>query len=104
MESLAPEIEKASISKDAPTTPAPTKTSLSSSVEQKVTPWDVEGGYVDGKQISIDYDKLIKDFGTKRIDSALLERFERVTGCRPHPCFAEAVSSATGVYEKRFSV
>lgn len=85
MESLAPEIEKASISKDAPATPAPTKTSSSSSVEQKVTPWDVEGGYVDGKQISIDYDKLIKDFGTKRIDSALLERFERVTGCRPHP-------------------
>ncbi|KAL4402711.1 tryptophan--tRNA ligase [Malassezia pachydermatis] len=52
---------------------------------QRVTPWDVEGGYVDGKQVSIDYEKLIKDFGTRRIDDALLERFERVTGRRPHP-------------------
>lgn len=35
-----------------------------------------------GKEI--DYDKLIKDFGCKRIDDALLERFEKVTGHKPH--------------------
>ena len=52
---------------------------------QKVTPWDVEGGFVDGKQVSIDYDKLIKEFGTKKIDDTLLERFEKVTGRKPHP-------------------
>ena len=40
---------------------------------------------MDGSQVSIDYDKLIKEFGTKPIDAALLERFERVTGRRPHP-------------------
>ncbi|CEH16216.1 tryptophanyl-trna synthetase [Ceraceosorus bombacis] len=53
--------------------------------EQKVTPWDVEGATIDGKQVAIDYDRLIVQFGTKKIDQALLERFENVTGWRPHP-------------------
>ena len=37
-----------------------------------VTPWEVRG--------NIDYDKLIKEFGTKRIDKALLERIKKHTG------------------------
>ncbi|KIY48337.1 tryptophanyl-tRNA synthetase [Fistulina hepatica ATCC 64428] len=54
--------------------------------EQVVTPWDVQGSVsADGKQNAIDYDKLIDQFGTRRIDAALLEKFERVTGHRPHP-------------------
>ncbi|KDQ33943.1 hypothetical protein PLEOSDRAFT_1099891 [Pleurotus ostreatus PC15] len=53
--------------------------------EQVVTPWDVQGGVSsDGKQQAINYDKLIVQFGTKRIDPAMLERFERLTGKRPH--------------------
>lgn len=53
--------------------------------EQVVTPWDVQGGVsADGKQEVIDYDKLIDQFGTRRIDSALLERFKRLTGRTPH--------------------
>ncbi|KAJ6620253.1 tryptophanyl-tRNA synthetase [Mycena sp. CBHHK59/15] len=51
--------------------PAPENTS---SHEQVVTPWDQ----------AIDYDKLIDQFGTRRIDSALLERFEKLTGHKPH--------------------
>ena len=52
---------------------------------QIVTPWDVQGSVSeDGKQLAIDYDKLIDQFGTRRIDPALLERFERLTGHRPH--------------------
>ncbi|WFD47764.1 tryptophan--tRNA ligase [Malassezia furfur] len=79
MESLAKDLAKTSVVPDgsAPATTADTA--------QKVTPWDVEGGYVDGKQVSIDYNKLIKEFGTKPIDAALLERFERLTGRKPHP-------------------
>lgn len=58
----------------------------SSAHEQVVTPWDVQGSIADdGKQLAIDYDKLIRQFGTKAIDTALLERFEKVTGHRPHP-------------------
>ena len=46
---------------------------------QVVTPWDVQGSVAeDGKQLAIDYDKLIDQFGTKRVDAALLERFERL--------------------------
>jgi len=41
-----------------------------------VTPWEVHG--------KIDYDKLIKKFGTKRIDSKLLERIKRYTGSLHH--------------------
>lgn len=55
-------------------------------MEQIVTPWDVQGQVSeDGQQLAINYDKLIDQFGTKRIDQALLARFEKVTGHRPHP-------------------
>ena len=61
--------------------PAPT----TDSAEQVVTPWDVQGGVTeDGRQTGIDYNKLIVQFGTRKIDEALLERFERLTGHKPH--------------------
>lgn len=41
-----------------------------------VTPWTVEG--------DVNYDKLIKDFGCQKIDQAMLERMERLTGQKPH--------------------
>ncbi|KAJ2001294.1 tryptophan--tRNA ligase [Coemansia sp. S85] len=53
-------------------------------VAQKVTPWDVEGPEVNGVKLAIDYDKLIVQFGTRRIDEAMLERFTKVTGHAPH--------------------
>ncbi|KAF9787458.1 tryptophanyl-tRNA synthetase [Thelephora terrestris] len=54
--------------------------------EQVITPWDVQGSVSeDGKQSAIDYGKLIDQFGTKRIDEALLERFEKLTGHKAHP-------------------
>ncbi|MCD6414716.1 MAG: tryptophan--tRNA ligase [Candidatus Diapherotrites archaeon] len=37
-----------------------------------VTPWEVKG--------EVNYDKLVKDFGTKKIDEKLLKRVERLTG------------------------
>ncbi|KAI0028185.1 tryptophanyl-tRNA synthetase [Vararia minispora EC-137] len=53
--------------------------------EQVVTPWDVAGEMAaDGQQLAINYDKLIDQFGTRRIDTAMLERFERLTGQKPH--------------------
>ncbi|KAJ2159633.1 tryptophan--tRNA ligase [Coemansia sp. RSA 552] len=51
---------------------------------QNVTPWEVEGAVVDGVQQAIDYDKLVAQFGTRKIDDALLERFTKVTGHEPH--------------------
>ncbi len=53
--------------------------------EQNVNPWSVTGEVgEDGKVKPIDYQKLVKQFGTKLINNALLERFERVTGRKPH--------------------
>ncbi|KAF9483868.1 tryptophanyl-tRNA synthetase [Pholiota conissans] len=53
--------------------------------EQIVTPWDVHGSVSsDGKQQAIDYDKLVDQFGTRRVEAKLLERFEKLTGHRPH--------------------
>ena len=46
---------------------------------QVVTPWDVSGG-----EGGIDYQKLIRDFGCSAITQSLLDRFERLTGKRPH--------------------
>ncbi|KAG7883183.1 hypothetical protein KL905_001884 [Ogataea polymorpha] len=54
------------------------------SAEQKITPWEVEGAVVDGHAVGIDYEKLIKQFGTKPITKETLERFEQVTGYEPH--------------------
>jgi hypothetical protein len=51
-----------------------------------VTPWDVQGQIAeDGRQLAINYDALIEQFGTRRVDDALLERFEKLTGAKPHP-------------------
>lgn len=53
--------------------------------DQVVTPWDVEGAVDEsGVAQAIDYDKLIKQFGTKAIIQETLDRFEKVTGQKPH--------------------
>lgn len=43
----------------------------------KVTPWEVSG--------DVDYNKLIKEFGTQKIDAALLERMKKACGDELHP-------------------
>lgn len=53
--------------------------------DQVITPWDVEGAVNDkGVAQSIDYDKLISQFGTRSVNQETLDRFERVTGHKPH--------------------
>ncbi|KAI5846361.1 hypothetical protein DFP73DRAFT_494365 [Morchella snyderi] len=69
-----------------PTTPKEVSgsTEVPAIQEQKIDPFDVKGAVVDGKVLAIDYEKLIKDFGTRRISPELLERFEKLTGHKPH--------------------
>ena len=72
---------------DTPTTtPATTTPATTAPVaaQQKVDPWNVQGAVVDGKIQAIDYNKLVEEFGSMRIDDPLLARFEKVTGQRPH--------------------
>ncbi|KAK1760525.1 hypothetical protein QBC47DRAFT_396519 [Echria macrotheca] len=53
--------------------------------KQTVDPYNVSGEVGDdGVMKAIDYNKLIDEFGTRKIDQALLDRFERVTGKKPH--------------------
>ncbi|EGN96245.1 hypothetical protein SERLA73DRAFT_185886 [Serpula lacrymans var. lacrymans S7.3] len=98
IESLTTSLDNASISNMSDATPdaAPSAstsnapeikpTSASEAHAQVVTPWDVQGSVsADGKQLAIDYDKLLDQFGTRRIDQALLERFEKLTGHKTHP-------------------
>ena len=55
------------------------------SKEQIITPFDVSGGVDEhGKVVAIDYNKLVDKFGSQKIDQPLLERFEKVTGHKPH--------------------
>ncbi|KAI9471198.1 tryptophan--tRNA ligase [Coemansia sp. RSA 989] len=58
---------------------------------QNVTPWDVEGAVVDGKAQPINYSDLIENFGTREVDAKLLERFEKLTGQRPHKLLRRGV-------------
>lgn len=45
---------------------------------QVVTPWDVAA------EEGVDYDKLIRDFGSEKVTEDLIDRIERVTGKRAH--------------------
>ncbi|CAH0728110.1 unnamed protein product, partial [Brenthis ino] len=45
-----------------------------------VDPWNVAGK----SQTGIDYDKLIKRFGSQKIDDEVIARFEKVTGKKAH--------------------
>ena len=47
---------------------------------QVVTPWEVEAG-----EEGIDYDKLIRDFGSTPIEEDILIRMEKLTGKKVHP-------------------
>ena len=59
---------------------AENKNSTSAATNQVVTPWEVKGT----KEGGVDYEKLIRDFGSKRIDPELIQRVEKITGKRPH--------------------
>jgi len=48
--------------------------------EQIVNPWEI----VAADEYGIDYDKLTEKFGTRKIDHAILDRFEKLTGHKPH--------------------
>ncbi|ORY31000.1 putative tryptophan-tRNA ligase [Naematelia encephala] len=64
----------------------PSKPSATIAKEQKITPFDVEGAVdEEGRNLGIDYNKTVQKFGATLIDEALLERFERLTGQKPHP-------------------
>jgi hypothetical protein len=49
-------------------------------VEQVITPFEIEAA----DEYGVDYDKLIDRFGTRKIDQAILDRFEKLTGVKPH--------------------
>lgn len=52
---------------------------------QSVTPFDVKGEMgADGVLKSIDYNALVDQFGTQRITKEDLQRFEKLTGRKPH--------------------
>ena len=58
----------------------PTGTADGEKPEQIVNPFEI----VAADEYGIDYDKLITKFGTRKIDQEILDRFERLTGHKPH--------------------
>jgi tryptophanyl-tRNA synthetase len=76
-----PALTNLSLAEKAPVTDAPPQAKV---IAQDVNPWSVSGEIVDGVAVAINYNKLIDQFGTKPIDTALLERFQKVTGKKPH--------------------
>ena len=73
---------------EAPTQAAPAAAqdaTAAAPAKQLVDPWNVAGEMgEDGKVKAINYTKLVEEFGTKLIDQSLLDRFERLTGHKPH--------------------
>ncbi|BBN13871.1 tryptophanyl-tRNA synthetase [Marchantia polymorpha subsp. ruderalis] len=63
---------------------------------QVVTPWEVAGK--DGGKI--DYDKLIVQFGCQKLDQALIDRVERLTGKPAHPFLRRGVFFAHREFDK----
>ena len=65
--------------------PAAEEETLPQASQQEINPWSVSGEVgEDGKVKAINYRKLVDEFGTSLLDDALLKRFERVTGRKPH--------------------
>ncbi|OCK82382.1 tryptophanyl-tRNA synthetase [Lepidopterella palustris CBS 459.81] len=53
--------------------------------EQEINPWEVRAGTdEEGNTLQFDYEAISKKWATKLVDKDLLERFERVTGKKPH--------------------
>jgi tryptophanyl-tRNA synthetase len=53
--------------------------------EQEINPWDVQAATDEhGNVLAFDYEGVSKKWNTNLIDQALLDRFERVTGHKPH--------------------
>jgi tryptophanyl-tRNA synthetase len=53
--------------------------------DQDINPWSVEGAQNEqGEVVAINYEAICKKWNTSLIDDALLERFEKVTGHKPH--------------------
>ncbi|RAL09095.1 tryptophan--tRNA ligase WRS1 [Aspergillus homomorphus CBS 101889] len=53
--------------------------------DQDINPWSVEGGRDEnGEVVAIDYEAICRKWNTSLIDEKLLERFEKVTGHKPH--------------------
>ena len=78
-----PALSALSLAKQAQNTE--TQTPDSQTKEQIITPFNVSGGVdAEGKPVAIDYDKLVDKFGSTRIDTAILERIEKLTGRPPH--------------------
>jgi tryptophanyl-tRNA synthetase len=58
---------------------------VAKATEQEINPWDVQAATdADGNVLEFDYPAISRKWATKLIDDALLERFERVTGHKPH--------------------
>ncbi|PMD52563.1 putative tryptophanyl-tRNA synthetase, cytoplasmic [Hyaloscypha bicolor E] len=56
-----------------------------SSTEQEINPWDVQAGQDEqGNTLQFDYVAISQKWATKLIDEVLLQRFERLTGKKPH--------------------
>ncbi|KAF2653589.1 tryptophanyl-tRNA synthetase [Lophiostoma macrostomum CBS 122681] len=58
---------------------------VSQATEQEINPWDVQAATdAQGNVLAFDYKAISEKWNTKLIDDALLQRFERVTGHKPH--------------------
>jgi tryptophanyl-tRNA synthetase len=53
-------------------------------VEQKITPWEAEVTSTDDRMISIDYDKIITQFGCEKFERSLISELEEITGSPAH--------------------
>ncbi|KAF2007643.1 tryptophanyl-tRNA synthetase [Amniculicola lignicola CBS 123094] len=58
---------------------------VSKATEQEINPWDVQAAVdEDGNALEFDYPAISAKWNTKLIDNVILERFERLTGRKPH--------------------
>src|SRR5438876_7817329 len=63
--------------------------------EIKLTPWEAKGKFTDEKYI-----KITEQFGATPLTPELLERFEKVTGCKPHRLMRRGIFSAHRDFDK----
>lgn len=52
--------------------------------EQIVTPWVAKGAKSDGKTLTINYDKIISQFGCQKLNADILDRLHKITKKKVH--------------------
>lgn len=68
--------------------------------EQKITPWTAKGEKENGQSLTINYDKIIDQFGCQKINENLIQRLQSLTNKKVHHLIKRGIVFAHRDFDK----